>query len=127
MNHQQGEGSSPFLQSLAPSFSSPNLKKLVLTKRAHDDLMQGASITSSLIESTFGLYNDKLSPKHLDKPKKKRLSPTSTIIDNNLNQDIKDHIAAKNSQKMPLKMPLAQSRSGSLDPRSVEERIEQQE
>jgi hypothetical protein len=82
---------------MAPSFSSPNLKKLVLTKRAHDDLMQEASITSSLIESTLGMYNDKLSPKHLDKPKKKRLSPTSTIIDNNLNQDIKDHIAAKNS------------------------------
>lgn len=124
MNRQQGEGS-PFVQSLAPFFSSPNLKKLVLTKRAHDDLMQEASITSSLIESTFGIYNDnKLSPKHLDKPRKKRLSPTSTIIDNNLNQDIKEHIVLKNSQKLSLKMPLVQSRSGSLDTRSVEARIE---
>ena len=59
--------------------------------------MREASITSSLIESTFGIYNDKLSPKHLDKPKKKRLSPTSTIIDNNLNQDIKEHMLLKKS------------------------------
>ena len=95
MNRQQGEGSPFPQQSLAQSFSTPNIKKLVLTKKAHDDLVQEASLTSSLIESTFGISHDKLSPKNLEKPKKKRYSPTSTTTmtdNNNLNQDIKEHI-----------------------------------
>ncbi len=126
MIRQQGE-ESPFPKSLALSFSTPNIKKLVLTKKAHDDLMQEASLTSSLIESTFGISQEKLSPKNMDKPKKKRFSPTSTMTDNNLNQDIKEHILSKNSLKLTLKMPMVQSRSGSLDTRSIEARIEQED